>query len=215
MREKLARLFDEFGLALRGLLLATRKKCFWFPFIVTFVIFGTLINLLSNGFSSFSLIFANLKSGEILGALNILKTAFLGIFGVNKSFSDWALNFVLILFQSILVALVFFVIKNQPNKKKDKSSDSGLESSAIVAGLAVLGSGCPTCGTTLLAPILGTLASGATGAVSFAGKLSMILNILAIILAIFVFRKLGLTTYAIIKSEKYMKNKTKENEKDN
>ena len=215
MREKLARLFDEFGLALRGLLLATRKKCFWFPFIITFVIFGTLINLLSNGFSSFNLIFANLKSGEILGALNILKTAFLGIFGVNKSFSDWALNFVLILFQSILVALVFFVIKNQPYKKKDKSSDSGLESSAIVAGLAVLGSGCPTCGTTLLAPILGTLASGATGAVSFAGKLSMILNILAIILAIFVFRKLGLTTYAIIKSEKYMKKKTKENEKDN
>ena len=112
---------------------------------------------------------------------------------------------VLILFQSILIALVFFVAKHNRAEKQQKKSDSGFESSAIVAGLVVLGSGCPTCGTTLLAPILGTILSGASGSVALAGKLSLLLNFFAILLAIFVFKKLGFMTYAIIKSEHYLK----------
>ena len=74
----------------------------------------------------------------------------------------------------------------------------------------MLGSGCPTCGTTLLAPILGAVLSGTTGAVKIAGTLSLVFNIVAILLAILVFRKLGLETYAIIKSEEF---KEKHNEK--
>ena len=79
----------------------------------------------------------------------------------------------------------------------------GFESSALVAGLAVLGSGCPTCGTTLLAPVLGTILSGTSSAVAMAGAISLIINAIAIILAIFVFKRLGFMTYAIIKSERY------------
>ncbi|MBR3180937.1 hypothetical protein IKF63_02560 [Candidatus Saccharibacteria bacterium] len=201
MKDQLAKWCDEFLLAAKGFLLASRKKSFWPPFILTFLIFGTLINLLSNGFSSFGLIGINLKSGNFLGALNVIKSAFLAIFGVNKSFSDWLLNFCLIFLQSSLIALVFFVAKH------NKKTNEGLESSAIVAGLVVLGSGCPTCGTTLLAPVIGTILSGASGAISLAGKISFLLNVLAIILAILVFKKLGFSAYAIIKSEEYMKKK--------
>ncbi len=208
-----ARFFDEFALAGRGLLLATKKKVFWIPFIITFIVFGTLINLLSAGFSSFQLIGACLSSGDVGGAFRIVSGAFLAIFGVNKNFTDWILNFALILFQSILIALVCFVAKHNRTEKKDKKvskdkaqkvdGSGGFESSAIVAGLAVLGSGCPTCGTTLLAPVLGALLSGTTGAMALAGTLSTILNGLAILLAILVFRKLGYQTYAIIKSEEF------------
>lgn len=201
MRGKILKWFDEFGLAFHGLLLASREKTFWPPFILTFLFFGTLINLLSNGFSSFQLMFA----GSFSNALDILGNAFLNIFGVGKNFTDFLLNFVLILFQSILIALVFFVAKHNRAEKQQKKSDSGFESSAIVAGLVVLGSGCPTCGTTLLAPILGTILSGASGSVALAGKLSLLLNFFAILLAIFVFKKLGFMTYAIIKSEHYLK----------
>lgn len=211
MKDYFAKFFDELGLAGRGTLLLMRKKSFWPPFLITFIVFGTLINLLSNGFSSFSLIFSDLKAGDFIGGFGIIKSAFLGIFGINKNFTDWILNFVLIVLQSTLISLVVFVSKY--NRKEKKSADSGLESSALVAGLAVLGSGCPTCGTTLLAPVLGTFLSGASGAISVAGKISLVLNIFAIILAIFVFKKLGLTTYAIIKSEQYTKKKELNNEK--
>ncbi len=218
-----AKFFDEFALASRGLLLATRKKSFWLAFAITFVVFGTLINLLSSGFTSFQLIGACLSSGDFGGAFRIIGGAFLAIFGVGREFPDFALNFVLTLFQSILIALVVFVFKHNKKVRRAKkaaaaksenqikSADSGaLESSAIVAGLAVLGSGCPTCGTTLLAPILGAVLSGTTGAVKIAGTLSLVFNIVAILLAILVFRKLGLETYAIIKSEEF---KEKHNEK--
>ena len=214
---RVAKFFDDFAIAGRGLLLATRKKSFWPPFIITFIIFGTLINLLSSGFASFQLIGASIASGDIMGALKIIWNAFLAIFGVGRGFLDFILNFVLTIFQSILIALVVFVAKHnraekrakESNTKNDKETSiksdgaSGLESSALVAGLAVLGSGCPTCGTTLLAPVLGAVLSGTTGAVSFAGTLSLVLNIFAILIATLVFRKLGVQTYAIIKSRQY------------
>ena len=216
----LAKFFDDFAIAGRGLLLATRKKSFWLPFILTFLIFGTLINLLSSGFVSFQLIGGCLSSGDIGGALKIIGGAFLAIFGIGRTFSDFIFNFILTLLQSILIALVVFVAKHNRKEKRAKKDEedvsktssiksegsSGLESSALVAGLAVLGSGCPTCGTTLLAPVLGAILSGTTGAVSLAGTLSLILNIVAIIIAILVFRKLGVQTYAIIKSEHFKEN---------
>ena len=205
-RGKLAKFFDELALAFKGLLLATKQKSFWLSFLVTFFVFGLLINLLSNGFSSFRLIF----SGNLSLAWKVLSGAFLGIFGIEKSFLDFFLNFVLILFQSILIALVFFV--REHNKE---ANSSATESSAIVAGLAVLGSGCPTCGTTLLAPVLGAILSGTSGAVAVAGKISLALNFLAILLAFFVFKKLGFETYAIIKSDIYHKKKGSSDEKAN
>ncbi len=208
-RVNFAKFFDEFTLAGRGLLLATKKRFFWPPFLITFLVFGTLLNLLSSGFTSFQLIASNLGSGNIAGALQIIGNAFLAIFGVGRNFVDFALNFLLTLLQSILIALVIFVARHNRAVKKAKTetstkSSSGAESSALVAGLVVLGSGCPTCGTTLLAPALGAVLSGTTGAVRLAGIFSTVLNILAILLAILVFRKLGLETYAIIKSEQYM-----------
>lgn len=200
------RFFDEFALAGRGLLLATKKRSFWPPFVLTFFIFGLLINLLSSGLTSFQLIGGCLESGDFAGAFKIISTAFLAIFGIGRNFLDFALNFALTLLQSILIALVVFVARhNRAQKASDGPAEqsSGLEPSAIVAGLAVLGSGCPTCGTTLLAPVLGAVLSGTTGAVRLAGTLSMLLNLFAILLAILVFKKLGLETYAIIKSEHF------------
>lgn len=215
-RPNFARFFDEFALAGRGLLLATKKKSFWLAFVPTFLIFGTLINLLSSGFTSFQLIGGCLSGGDFAGAFKIISNAFLAVFGVGRNFPDFALNFILTLFQSILIALVVFVAKHNREQRKDKEKSSqekssGVESSAIVAGLAVLGSGCPTCGTTLLAPVLGAILSGTTGAVKIAGVLSTLLNIFAILLAILVFRKLGLETYAIIKSEQFKEKHHEEN----
>ncbi|MBR5389056.1 hypothetical protein IK146_00590 [Candidatus Saccharibacteria bacterium] len=216
-----AKFLDEYALAGRGLLLATRKKTFWIAFIITFIIFGTIINLLAvTGFTSFKVIWGCLCDGDVGGAFKIIGEAFLQIFGVGRDFRDFILNFILTLCQSILIALVVFVAKYKRSEKRAKNiskenksddSSSGLQSSAIVAGLAVLGSGCPTCQTALLTPVIGTLISGVSGASTIAGAVSLALDILAILVAILVFRKLGLETYAIIKSEHF---KEKQHEKD-
>ena len=200
MPAKLARWLDEFSLAGKGLLLATRRRQFWVPFFIALFAFGILLNLLSNGLASFRLMAAS----GLGGALKILGQAFLAIFGVGKTFGDWALNFVLILLQAVLVALVVFVARH------NRAEQSSGTSMALVAGLAVLGSGCPTCGTTLLTPVLGAVLSGSASAVALAGKVSLALNAVAILLAVLVFHKLGLQVYAIIKSEMYQKRKEKD-----
>ena len=123
-RVNFAKFFDEFTLAGRGLLLATKKRFFWPPFLITFLVFGTLLNLLSSGFTSFQLIASNLGSGNIAGALQIIGNAFLAIFGVGRNFVDFALNFLLTLLQSILIALVIFVARHNRAVKKAKTETS-------------------------------------------------------------------------------------------
>ena len=114
--------FDELGLAFRGLLLATTKRSFWPPFCITFMVFGTLINLLSNGFSSFNLMGASFATGDLVGVLRIIGSAFLGIFGLGKAFGDFFLNLMLILLQSILISLIFFVRRHNQHLTKPPPS---------------------------------------------------------------------------------------------
>ena len=194
--EKILRWFDELGLAFRGVLLASRYKNFYLPALLGFLGFGTLLNLFSGGLSSFSLIGAS----GFLGALKIIANAFFGVFGVNKNLLDWLPIFFLALLQGTLIGLIVFVYK----KNKEKA-EGAAESVGIVAGLAILGSGCPTCGTTLLAPLIGTIFSGSSFAV--AGLLSGVITFLAVLVAIFSFKKVGFETYAIINSENYNRKK--------
>ena len=201
LKRKILRFFDEFSLAAKGVLLASKYKTFLLPAIIGFLVFGTLLNLLSGGFGVFKLIFLS----GFPGGLKIILNAFLGIFGVNKNFLDWILNFSISLLQGVLIGLVFFVYK----KNKEKAGETA-ETAGIAAGLAILGTGCPTCGTTLLAPVIATIFSGSSFAV--AGTISGVITFLAVVIALFTFKKVGFETYAIIKSERYFKKKKGKNE---
>ena len=200
--EKFACWFDELSLGLKGAILASKYKSFLLPAIISFFLFGTLLNLLSGGLSALKLIGAS----GFLGGLKIIFNAFLGTFGVNKNFLDWALVFFLSVLQGCLIGLVCFVYK----KNKERASETA-QTTGIIAGLAILGSGCPTCGTTLLAPLIGTIFSGSSFAI--AGTISGLITFAAILVAIFAFKKVGFETYAIIKSEKYNRKKKEEDEK--
>jgi hypothetical protein len=185
---------DEFILAAKEILLATKEKRFWCGFIPTFIIFAVLINLLSAGFSKFQLMFS---SPEAFGV--IMRDAFLSIFGVNQIFLDWLPVFLICLLQAILVGLIVFLWHKQ-RKEKDANS-AGVEKAGLITGLVALGAGCPTCGTTLLTPLLGAIFS--TGSLAIAGAISTIVTILAVIIAILSLKRLGLETYVIIIDEKY------------
>lgn len=195
---------DEWKMALSGILLATRDWKFDITVLISFVIFGTLINLLSSSTAALNLFWAT----DFAGKISIIGDSFSAIFGVGRNFWDFLLNFVVTVLQSFLIGLVVFVWrKKRRNQREQKLAGTenadNLQSAGLVAGLAVLGSGCPTCGTTLLMPIIGTIFS--SGGYALAGTISGILTVAAIWLALFTTRRIGKDAYAMIKSEEFEK----------
>ena len=191
---KLQRWADEFKLAIYGALLCFRKKRFLIAFFIAFIIFGTLLNLLASGGAAFSIL-AKVSFPEKFA---LLGKAFIGTFGVNREFSDFLFIFLMTVLQSTLIGLVVFVYKY----RKDTAN---IQNAGIITGLIVLGSGCPTCGTTILAPIIVSIA-GSSG-MALASTLSWVLTILSFLVALFALKKVGFEAYAIIKSEEFKKKK--------
>ena len=189
---------DEFVLAGKGILLATKEKRFWYGFVPAFLFFSFLMNLLSGGFAKFELMSA-LGFPE---SLKILGSSFIAIFGVGQPFLDWLPIFAISILQGILIGLIVLLW----NKKKEQNS-ANLEKAGIITGLIALGAGCPTCGTTLLTPLIGTIFS--TGGLAITGAISAIITWLAIIIAILSLKRLGEETYVIIINEKYLAKKAK------
>lgn len=189
----MAKWFDEWTMVPPAIAMAIKVPCFIVTFIITFVVFGTLMNLLSSGFAAFELM-ANV---DFLGKLQIIGNAFLGIFGINKTFLDWLFVFIIVILQSILLGLVVLVWR----KRKTETSASNAGNAGIVAGLAILGTGCPTCGTALVMPIVGAIFS--SGGYILAGTISWAITIAAIVLALLTLKKVGTEAYVIMKSEQY------------
>ena len=189
---------DSFALAGKGILLATKGKRFWYGFVPAFLFFGFLMNLLSGGFAKFELMSA-LGFPE---SLKILGNSFLAIFGINQPLLDWLPIFAISILQGILIGLIVLFW----DKKKEQNS-ANLEKAGIITGLIALGAGCPTCGTTLLTPLLGAIFS--TGGLAITGTISTVITWLAIIIAILSLKRLGEETYVIIINEKYLAKKAK------
>ena len=192
---------DDFVLAGKGILLATKEKRFWFGFIPAFIFFGMLINLLAGGFSKFEL----MATTGFSGTIKILGDAFLSIFGLNQPFADWLYVFILSLLQGILIGLIVLLWhkKRKQSSSEENSNAAGLERASIITGLIALGAGCPTCGTTLLTPLLGAIFS--TGSLAITGIISTLVTTLAVVIAILSLRRLGVETYVIIVNEQYLK----------
>lgn len=191
---------DEFVLAGKGILLATKEKRFWYGFIPSFLFFGLLMNLLSGGLSKFEL----MRISGFPANLKILSQCFLAIFGVGQPFLDWLPIFSISLLQGILIGLIV-LLWSKKRQKTDSTNSANVEKAGIITGLIALGAGCPTCGTTLITPLIGAIFS--TGGLAIAGTISTIVTWLAIIIAILSLKRLGLETYVIIVNEKYLSKK--------
>lgn len=184
---------DDFVLAGKGIMLATREKRFWYGFIPSFIFFGMLMNLLAGGFAKFELMAA-------LGmprALTIIGDSFLATFGIGQAFLDFLPIFAISVLQGVLIGLIVLLW----DKKREQNAGN-VEKAGIITGLIALGAGCPTCGTTLLTPLLGALFS--TGGLAVTGTISTVITWLAIIIAVLALKRLGLEAYVIIVNEWYM-----------
>lgn len=190
---------DDFALAGKGILLATREKRFWRGFIPSFLFFGFLMNLLSGGFTKFELMSA-------LGfpkSMKILLDTFLAVFGFNQPFLSWIPIFALSSLQGVLIGLIT-LLWNKKRENGAKNSEN-VEKAGIITGLIALGAGCPTCGTTLLTPLIGVIFSSSSVAIT--GIVSTAVTWIAILVAILSLKRLGLETYVIIVNEKFMRKK--------
>ena len=199
---RLERWLDQWKIAFSGIILATHSASFLVAFMLTFVIFGTLMTLLSGSTAAFSLFGA----ADFWGKLKIIGDGFLGLFGVNRNFWDWALTFFVTILQSILIGLVVLVWRHRKRSRKDQvvataTNADNLQNAGLAAGLAVLGTGCPTCGTTLLAPLIGTIFS--TGSYALANAISGLLTAAAVLISLFALKRMGNDAYAQIMSERY------------
>ena len=193
---------DEFLLAGKGVLLATRERRFWVGFIIAFLVFGTLMNLLAGGTSKFELMFAT----GLGGSAKIILDAILGVFGYKMLVLDWLAVFMIALLQGTLIGLVVLLWqKKRTSKQSDVTNSANVEKVGIITGLIALGAGCPTCGTTLITPLLGTLFS--TSGLAATGAISGLTTALAIIIAVLSLKRIGEETYAIIINEKYLRKK--------
>jgi len=204
VRRRLERWLDECKMALSGIVLATRERRFLIAALATFVVFGTLINLLSGSTSALNLFWAT----DLPGKLSIIGNAFLAIFGIGRNFWDWLLLFFITILQSLLIGLVALVWQKRRRSKKDQvvataQNADNLQSAGLAAGLAILGSGCPTCGTTLLMPLLGTLFSSSS--YMLAGVISGLLTVAAILLALWSLKRIGKDAYVMILSERFQR----------
>ena len=184
---------DECALAGRGILLATREKRFYYGLVPAFLIFGWLINMLSSGFTKFELLFKL----PFPSNLQIIWDSFIAIFGVGQPFFDWLPIFAISALQGVLIGLIVLLW----HKKREQNS-ANLEKAGIITGLIALGAGCPTCGTTLLTPLIGAIFS--TSSLAVTGAVSAIITWVAIIIAVLSLKRLGLENYVIIKNEQYL-----------
>ncbi len=180
-------------MAAEGAVSATREKRFWLGFVPAFLGFGWLMNMLAGGTAKFQMMFGM----PFPEGLKIAGENLIALFGVGQPFLEWLPVFAIAVLQGWLIGMIVLLWK----KKQENAAN--LEKVGIVTGLIALGAGCPTCGTTLIAPLLGAIFS--TGGLAITGTVSTIVTWIAIIVAVFALRRLGLENYVIIKNEKYLR----------
>ncbi len=203
---------DGFALAGKGILLTTKERKFQIGFVVAFLFFGTLMNLLAGGMSKFQL----MGAVGIGGTMKIIGDALIGVFGVNMIFMEWVPVFTIAVLQGILIGLIVFLWdkkRKQPGTTDNETNtnSANVEKAGIITGLIALGAGCPTCGTTLLTPLMGAIFS--TGGLAASGVISGIVTAVAIIIAILALRRIGEEAYVIIINEKYMRRRAEREKK--
>lgn len=189
------RWLDGWRLTGAALWVAVRNWRFDLAAGLTFGCFGVLMHILSTGTATLDLLF-RVSWGEKFG---ILGRELGALFGVGQNFLDWFLIFVLALIQGVLVALIALIWQKRRQQKRSMKADE-VQSAGIVAGLAVLSAGCPSCGTSLLAPVLGMLFSGSS--IALASVLSGLLFGAALVIALLTLQKVGKEAYVIMKSAK-------------
>ena len=182
---------DDWGFAVKGIGLATREWRFWVAFVVAFLVFGTLMNLLAGGTAAFDL----MRVAGWSTRFSIIGNAGLALFGVGRGLLDWALVFAVTVLQATAVGMLAVVWQKRAEDTGTKNSEHA-QRTGLGAAVAVLGTGCPTCGTTLLGP-LAVAVFGSSG-IALAGTISGLMTVVAVVLLLGALEKSGYEAFVIL-----------------
>ncbi len=97
--------------------------------------------------------------------------------------------------QGVVISVLLFTVRN--NQRLDKKAVGGTGIASIIAMLSV---GCVSCGTSIVAPIIGLFVSGATASLSEA--INKIAIVVGLIIALYALYAVGLTAANIQAKQK-------------
>ncbi|MEZ6330972.1 MAG: hypothetical protein R3B12_03075 [Candidatus Saccharimonadales bacterium] len=97
--------------------------------------------------------------------------------------------------QGVVISVLLFTVRN--NQSVDKKAVGGTGIASIIAMLSV---GCVSCGTSIVAPIIGLFVSGATASLSEA--INKIAIVVGLIIALYALYAVGLTAANIQAKQK-------------
>lgn len=150
-------------------------------FAISFFVFSYILTFAMNGSLYFSLLDSNILLHDKLDVLadiakNIFKNSFKGFTGI--------LVLIVALLQSVAITLMVYAKKYAGAKAFCKiGKDSGLEGIALV--ISFIGVGCPTCGTSIVAPLIAVFVSGvSSSALGVIGNIMLIISCLLSLFAI-------------------------------
>lgn len=185
----------KFAMVSVGYLLKQPK--YLVSFLVSLFVFLYILSFFKDGTGNWLLLCSNLPFADKLGVLG--RTAM----KIFENFTD--MYGVLIIFMSILQALtIMLLIFTWKNREKDQAID-GASTGSIGAIFGFVALGCPTCGLSLLTPLLTAIAGA--GAVAAAEGISRTLIILAFALLIYTVIKLGYVSFITISTNKIKEKK--------
>ena len=197
MRNTLDLWLDETKMAFVGIGVMLKKPFYAILSLVIWLLFAYVLTLFQNGSGTWSLLWSGIDLGSKIGLLGSVWR------GVLENFTNLygVLLMVLSLLQGLTIALLVFVWKG----REKKAAVNGLEAGGVGAAFGFLALGCPSCGVSLLAPVLTAIAG--TGAVALVDVLGWFFLVFAYLLLLHALRKMGYAAYVLEAAKRYNRKK--------
>lgn len=187
-------IIDKLKLSLCGTFNTLKNPKYLLLFILMFLAFGLILTASAFGSFYWSLLFSRLGAGD---KLQIIGEIFLNFLFITKPLG--IITMIISLSQGICIALLVYNYRHQP-----KINFNQLSGSTASTFLAAIGLGCPMCGTSLIAPIIGIFSSNYLSILN-AFNLSIVL--LSLIISLYIVWKLGYIAYANQANQLYLTRK--------
>lgn len=192
---------DQAKLGTVGTYYCIKKWRYTIIFAVSFFIFDFLLTFFADGSSNLDLLLSGLAFGAKMA---VIGRVLLGLLTNFTSLSGVFLTIMSFL-QGLSVMLMIYVWRHREKSIAIDSASTG--SIASVIGFVALG--CPSCGISLLSPILTAIAGASAGIL--AERIGIIFIILAFALLIFTVLRLGYTVFILVSAKRYKEKHAKSN----
>lgn len=193
LRNRCELILDRIKLAMVGTGFCLSRKKYLVAFILGSFGFLYFLTFFQSGNSNLQLLFSHLEAEQ---KIELLGRVFVGCFQ-NFLSLDGLMLVLLALLQGLAITLMVYTWRH---KEKD-TVFSTASTSTVASALGFVALGCPSCGISLLTPILSAIAGASAGLL--AERVNIILTLVAYGLLFYSICKLGYLVFVIVTAAKY------------